>query len=291
MGQKHSEYLSRLLGNENIFVLTKQENIPFASLNSISQINKLDPDYIVISSETSSHVSYIKEIETRVFNKVILVEKPLFAKYEDFHPKNNTYFVGYNLRFHPLISSIRDEISQEKVISFEIVCNSYLPDWRRNIHYSDSSSSSISKGGGVLLDLSHELDYLRYIFGDTEHLYSKSIKVSDLKIYTDDYLILVGETKEKALFTVNLNYFSKREIRKVTIETDKRTIMLDLLDSRMVSYFSDKEPIEILKNYSVADTYIQQHKAILQEDFSQVCSYQDGLKVMKMIDRIQNFEK
>ena len=291
MGQKHSEYLSRLLGNENIFVLTKQENIPFASLNSISQIDKLDPDYIVISSETSSHVSYIKEIETRVFNKVILVEKPLFAKYEDFHPRNNTYFVGYNLRFHPLISSIRDEISQEKVISFEIVCNSYLPDWRRNIHYSDSSSSSISKGGGVLLDLSHELDYLRYIFGDTEHLYSKSIKVSDLKIDTDDYLILVGETKEKALFTVNLNYFSKREIRKVTIETDKRTIMLDLLDSRMVSYFSDKEPIEILKNYSVADTYIQQHKAILQEDFSQVCSYQDGLKVMQMIDQIQNFEK
>ena len=291
MGQKHSEYLSGLLGKENIFVLTKQENIPFASLNSISQINKLDPDYIVISSETSSHVSYIKEIETRVFNKVILVEKPLFAKYEDFHPKNNTYFVGYNLRFHPLISSIRDEIREEKVISFEIVCNSYLPDWRRNIHYSDSSSSSISKGGGVLLDLSHELDYLRYIFGDTEHLYSKSIKVSDLKIDTDDYLILVGETKEKALFTVNLNYFSKREIRKVTIETDKRTIMLDLLDSRMVSYFSDKEPIEILKNYSVADTYIQQHKAILQEDFSQVCSYQDGLKVMKMIDRIQNFEK
>ena len=291
MGQKHSEYLSRLLGNENIFVLTKQENIPFASLNSISQINKLDPDYIVISSETSSHVSYIKEIELRVSNKVILVEKPLFAKYEDFHPKNNTYFVGYNLRFHPLISSIRDEIREEKVISFEIVCNSYLPDWRRNIHYSDSSSSSISKGGGVLLDLSHELDYLRYIFGDTEHLYSKSIKVSDLKIDTDDYLILVGETKEKALFTVNLNYFSKREIRKVTIETDKRTIMLDLLDSRMVSYFSDKEPIEILKNYSVADTYIQQHKAILQEDFSQLCSYQDGLKVMQMIDQIQNFEK
>ena len=41
MGQKHSEYLSGLLGNENIFVLTKQENIPFASLNSISQINKI----------------------------------------------------------------------------------------------------------------------------------------------------------------------------------------------------------------------------------------------------------
>ena len=40
MGQKHSEYLSGLLGKENIFVLTKQENIPFASLNSISQINK-----------------------------------------------------------------------------------------------------------------------------------------------------------------------------------------------------------------------------------------------------------
>ena len=291
MGQKHSRYLSNLLGKENVFVLSNQKDLKFSRIRSLNEINALDPDYIIVSSETSSHYSHLKEIDSRLSKKTVLVEKPLFSSYENFIPSNNTYLVGYNLRFHPLVSLIRKEIRQEKVISFEIHCNSFLPDWRNNIHYSQSSSSSIKSGGGVLLDLSHELDYLKYIFGDVQHLFSKSLKLSDLEIETDDYLIFVGETKDKALFTINLSYFSKREVRKIKIETARRTIILDLLRCKMVSYFTDKDPEEINKEFSITDTYIEQHKDILKEDFSRVCSYKEGLEVMNLIDKIQKFNQ
>ena len=39
----------------------------------------------------------------------------------------------------------------------------FLPDWRKNIAYSKSYSSIKKQGGGVLLDLSHELDYATYL--------------------------------------------------------------------------------------------------------------------------------
>ena len=289
MGQKHSRYLSNLIGKENIFVLTHQKDIKFSRIESLNEINALDPDYIVISSDTSSHLSLIKDIDLRLSKKIVLVEKPLFSAYQDFTPSNNTYLVGYNLRFHPLVSFIRKEIKKEKVISFEISCNSFLPNWRENVHYAQSSSASVDSGGGVLLDLSHELDYLRYIFGDVQHLFSKSLKLSNLEIETDDYLILIGETKDNALFTINLSYFSKKEVREIKIETEERTIFLDLIDCKMVSYFADKDPEEVKKEFSISNTYIQQHQDILKGDFSAVCSYEEGLEVMSLIDKIQKF--
>ena len=290
MGQKHSRYLSNLIGKDNVFVLTNQEEIKFPRIDSLNEINALDPDYIIISSDTSSHFSHIKEIDLRLSKKIVLVEKPLFSSYEDFLPSNNTYLVGYNLRFHPLISFIREEIKQEKVISFDISCNSFLPNWRKNVNYEQSSSASVESGGGVLLDLSHELDYLRYIFGDVKHLFSRNLKLSNLEIETDDYLIFIGETKDKVLFTINLSYFSKKEVREIKIETEERTIFLDLVDCKMVSYFVDKDPEEVKKEFSINNTYIQQHQDILKGDFSTVCSYAEGLEVMSLIDKIQKFD-
>ena len=290
MGQKHSRYLSNLIGKDNVFVLTNQEEIKFPRIDSISEISALDPDYIIISSDTSSHLSHLKEIDSRLSKKIVLIEKPLFSTHQDFTPSNNIYLVGYNLRFHPLISFIREEIKQEKVISFDISCNSFLPNWRKNVHYAQSSSASVESGGGVLLDLSHELDYLRYIFGDVKHLFSKNLKLSNLEIETDDYLIFIGETKDKVLFTINLSYFSKKEVREIKIETEERTIFLDLVDCKMVSYFVDKVPEEVKKEFSINNTYIQQHQDILKGDFSTVCSYAEGLEVMSLIDKIQKFD-
>ena len=290
MGQKHSRYLSNLIGKDNVFVLTNQEEIKFPRIDSLNEINALDPDYIIISSDTSSHFSHIKEIDLRLSKKSVLVEKPLFSSYEDFSPSNNTYLVGYNLRFHPLISFIREEIKQEKVISFDISCNSFLPTCRKNVHYAQSYSASVESGGGVLLDLSHELDYLRYIFGDVKHLFSRNLKLSNVEIETDDYLIFIGETKDKVLFTINLSYFSKKEVREIKIETEERRIFLDLIDCKMVSYFVDKDPEEVKKEFSINNTYIQQHQDILKGDFSTVCSYAEGLEVMSLIDKIQKFD-
>ena len=204
----------------------------------------------------------------------------------DLKELRNHYFVGYNLRFHPLINKLKEDISTEEIFSVDVVCNSYLPDWRNNIPYEDSSSASKARGGGVLLDLSHEIDYINYIFGDISHLFSENIKLSKLDIDTDDYLSLIGKIKKGGLFTLNMKYFSFNEIRRLSIETNLRSIVLDILNSK-ITYFSGDKVEKIESDYLFNSTYLDQHKAILDNDFSKICSLDEGMKVMEMIDSVQ----
>ena len=111
-------------------------------------------------------------------NKFVLVEKPLFSKPNKINIKKNKYYVGYNLRFNPIINFLKKKIKSKKIWSVNIFCGSYLPNWRNNIDYRKSSSAKKHLGGGVLLDLSHELDYVQWLFGKIEIEHCKSKKLS-----------------------------------------------------------------------------------------------------------------
>ena len=170
-------------------------------MSGLQNIKKLNIDYIIISSETSKHFYYLNYFEKNLKNKLILVEKPLFEKYKKFRIINNKVFVGYNMRFNPIISFIKKIINKEKFWSINIMCGSYLPMWRKNIDYKKSSSAKRKSGGGVLLDLSHELDYIQWLFGKIKLDYVYINKLSDLKISTEDFLSLSGKTKRSKRLT------------------------------------------------------------------------------------------
>ena len=53
-----------------------------------------------------------------------------------------------------------------KIVKVNSKASSYLPDWRKNKNFRKSVSSQKKLGGGVLLELSHELDYLLWFFKD-----------------------------------------------------------------------------------------------------------------------------
>ena len=93
-------------------------------------INSLDPDYIVIASETSLHLKHVLHLERIYRKKVVLIEKPLFDKKRKEKLCNNHYLVAYNLRFHPLINLLKDKINDKKIICAKAICHSFLPNWR-----------------------------------------------------------------------------------------------------------------------------------------------------------------
>ena len=62
-------------------------------------------------------------------------------------------------------------------------------------------------GGGILLELSHEFDYLKWIFKEIKILHSFNKRVSRLQIETDDILNLTGQVNKKTLFNLNMNFF------------------------------------------------------------------------------------
>ena len=163
IGKQQYQVLKKLKIFQKIYIYSKRNK----KKNFISEFNKIvniNPDFIIICSETAKHFSQLKFIESKFKNKIILVEKPLFSSSKYLSIKNNKVFVGYNLRYDPMLQYIKKIIEKEKkIITSNITCNSFLPNWRIR-DYSKSYSASKRKGGGVHLDLSHEIDYTNWIF-------------------------------------------------------------------------------------------------------------------------------
>ena len=114
IGRRHASILSRLFDKKNITILTNQKLSNFRTIRSTKEIRKVNPHYIVVCNPTSDHANKIKYIEKNFENKVVLVEKPLFFKLNKFNVKKNKFYVGYNLRFNPIINFLKKKLKSKK---------------------------------------------------------------------------------------------------------------------------------------------------------------------------------
>ena len=165
IGQRHARLLREMGLSVHIYSRrTLPEEKKFQSLETA--LKEVHPEYVVIANETSEHYSALKTVLSFEVSQV-LVEKPLFSASVESLPESpkSQVCVAYNLRFHPLLQRLCSEINGQSVLSVQVYVGQYLPDWRPQQDYRNSYSVSRAQGGGVLRDLSHELDYINWLFG------------------------------------------------------------------------------------------------------------------------------
>lgn len=288
IGKRHYEVLCKIEMVTTIDIVTAQTLPHLITYNTIDHVeNLLSYDYIVIASETYKHLNQIKYLEKHLKNKIILCEKPLFSTAQDIHVKNNSVYVGYVLRFHPILQKIHLLLEKEKILFAQIRCSSYLPSWRPETDYRKSYSASKKEGGGVLLDLSHEIDYTQWLFGTVETILSYQSKISDLEIDSDDLVIAMGKTDKQIIFSISLDYISKISMRELTIHTNDKTIKADLIRNTL-QIGTKKGEIETLafENFDRNEMFRQMHLSALgnKENLS---TFSEGLEVMTTISTIQ----
>ena len=126
IGRRHADILNSIDTIKNVVVLSSQDRLPFKTITSLEEILKLNPNYIVVASNTNLHHEQLVFLEKNLQGKKILIEKPLFYFFDYLQIKNNQVFVGYNLRFHPLIKLIKEKISGRKPWYIHVTCGSYL---------------------------------------------------------------------------------------------------------------------------------------------------------------------
>ena len=285
IGKKHAKILSKIFKIKDLIICTKKKLKKFNTINNLNQIKKR-PDYVVISSPTSKHFEQLKFIEKNFRGVKVLVEKPLFNKYKKLNIKKNKVFIGYNLRFHPIIKYIKKKIYNKKIIDIKVICNSYLPDWRKNRNYKKTSSAINKLGGGVILDLSHELDLARWLFGEISPKYVVSGKFSTLKIDTDDLLKLYGKIN-RANLSLDLNYYSRIPMREIIVDQTNSTFHADLIKNILHIKTANSEKVIKFPKFTMDNTYIEQHKAILKNKTKNLCDYNFAKKTMRLIDKIR----
>jgi predicted dehydrogenase len=166
--------------------------------------------------------------------------------------------VACNLRFHPCLLFIKDYlITQEKlkVNEVNVYCGSFLPDWRPGKDYRKVYSANANMGGGVHLDLFHELDYTTWLFGFPNEWNSIKRNVSSLDIDAVDYANYSLEYDE---FTANiiLNYYRNKVKRTIEIVFENQILLVDLINNTII----DEEENILFKvtNYAINQTYKDQ---------------------------------
>ena len=234
IGQRHLRLARILLPQADIRVLRHQpcKDLPEFANGCFSQLNEalaFAPQLAVIASPASFHLPVANALAT--VGKHLLVEKPLASELtgvEEFIAccliKHVVLLTGYNLRFFPSLQKFRTLLHANaigRVLSVRCEIGQYLPTWRPGSDYREGVSANRALGGGALLELSHELDYLRWIFGEIDWVTAVLSRQSTLEIDVEDTAHLTlgfcdGEGKSGLIGTVNLDFIRHDTTRLCT---------------------------------------------------------------------------
>ena len=271
IGKRHLENI-RSSNNSEIIVYSKRKDLLNLEKKNIKIFNSLEkclaekPDIGFITNETLHHVPISKKLANAGLN--LFIEKPLSNSTKSVSElikitktKKLVTMMGCNLRFHECIKKIKSLIEQEKIgkiLSVQVECGTYLPDWHPNEDYSKGYSARDDLGGGVVLTCIHEIDYLYWFFGEVQEVFSLTGKFSNLKIKSDDLSAIIMKFRNNIIAEIHLDYFQKPETRSCKIIGTKGTIVWNSSNNQVKLYNlkSEKWSTKLkIKNYKKTDMY------------------------------------
>lgn len=282
IGRRHAQ-IFKSNGSQVVILTSQKQADDFLTYSDLKICLKNEnPEAIIISNRTSDHFPTLMNLNELGYSGVVLIEKPLFEKLIPISITGEKLFVAYNLRFHPGLLKLKSEIQNQKILTVNVYVGQNLKIWRPGRDYRDLYSGKKNLGGGVLRDLSHELDFITWLFGKPEELIARGGKISNLEIDSDDSWMILMKTNNAEQISLSLNYLDQEPSRFLIVNTNEHTYRVDLVRNE----FTKDGMVEQL-NVDRDFTYIEQSKAILQKDYSQLCTFEEGLDIVKLIETIE----
>lgn len=248
IGQRHARLLIKNFNHE-LFAFRhqrgKENQLGISEVYSWSDVKKLKPDVAFITNPTSEHMN--TAIQCASLGMHIFMEKPLsnrlqgLTRLEHQIRKNKTgFYTAYCLRFHPVINKIKEALKGKRIYQARIVCSSYLPHWRPGQDYKKNYSAIAIFGGGVFLDLSHELDYIEYLFGPMSSMFGRLDRITDLTVDVEDVADILITQENGVRINLHLNYLSRLYERTIKIDFLGGYIAGNILDGH-ITYCTGKK--------------------------------------------------
>ena len=263
IARKHIEALLEIDNEISIYALRSKVNSEVyksvINIYTLSNVENIKFDFCIISSPTYLHTADILRVIP--LNIPLFIEKPishvldLEEVVDAINSKNISTYVACNLRFLDSLIFLKDYLKKEKLVVNElnVYCGSYLPDWRPGRDYKDIYSADDEKGGGVHLDMIHELDYVYWLFGAPNKVHSILRSNSSLNIKAVDYAQYNLEYPN-FVANVKLNYFRRKARRYLELVAQNYTLKVEILRN---SVYADDELI-YKSEQTVQDTYLNQ---------------------------------
>ncbi len=282
IAQRHIKALRKIDPEVRILALRSDSSVKaWEGIENIFSYTAIpgDVDFILVSNPTSEHYQTIEQILDQSIKKPLFIEKPPFHSLKDTEhllekikkAEIKTY-TAFNFRFHPVIQWLKANIPGKRLLEVQAYCGSYLPGWRLGRDYREIYSAQKAKGGGVHLDLIHELDYLLWLLGRPEKVQSHLSKVSDLAIDSVDcahYWLAYEEYN----IGITLNYYRPYPKRTIELVFENEIWYADLINGSV----KDHQGSRIYKaNFDGQQTYEDQIQYFLSH-FNEQEGYMNDL--------------
>ena len=303
-GQRHATLLRDRFPEDEIVVFSSRSHAesPFLITSSLKDVAKFGPEAAVIAGVATERLAMVQALPDGL--QGILVEKPLadtFAKGVEIADwalrKAELTRVGYNLRFSPSIREFKSRIDRGdlgEVLSIRVETGQFLPDWRPDRDYRATASAQKALGGGALLELSHEIDYVRWIFGEIEWVSAWMGKSSGLDIDVEDTAgLIVGfassERNANKVGQLSLDLVRRDRTRSLTAVCALGSLRWDGISSTVEEHIAaagNWQQVFVEKPGS-SSTYERQWDGFfsaLEGDADEAATLLDGLAALQVVD-------
>lgn len=298
---KHISNLQKIKKKIHFFILSRKKKLILKNtaksnithLKSLKNIKNKKISKIFICNGSNEHLRYLNL--TKNISKYIFIEKPLsdnLSKFKNIKLKNfksHKIQIGYNFLFLKIIKFLKNYLnnSKEKIIKVSIKAGYYLPYWRKNIDYKDSVTAKKKLGGGALLELSHEISYVLWLFGRPTHVTGLIQKNSELKMNTED-VVYINLIYKEFICSIELDVVSKSYDRYCKIDTDKNSYFWEYKKNSILKKNKNKVKKIYKKKFNLNESYLEEIKYFVgsKKKFSNI-TLKNSIDTLSIISSIR----
>lgn len=281
IGRRHAANLQQLIPAIQLTVLRRQATttVAAAGMEFVSDFKAAlahRPDVAVIASPTALHLEALSQLLPAGIP--CYVEKPAVATRAQLTALRQLYaglgnepvtFAGCNFRFLPSLLRLQEMLrsgSVGKLVRASFQVGQWLPDWRPGQDYRLTYSAQAEQGGGVILDLIHEVDQIRWLLGEFDRVHAMAGHLSRLELAAEDTACALLGRKDGPFVSLCQDYVSRRRVRRYEFIGEEGTLIWDFTAGRLLRITLDRE--EVIDcgpgAYDVAATYLAAMREFLR---------------------------
>ena len=274
-GRKHLKILQEKYPVAVIKVLRRPDSKPNLetenfTLTTWDEVVEFNPIFAIIAGPAPFHLKDANKLLRLGVHMII--EKPLsidtrgvgkfLAKCEE---RGLTVLVGYNLRYMGSLNFLKQTLESNKlgeIYSIRAEVGQDLKMWRKGANHMDSVSASKKLGGGALLELSHELDYLIWLFGNVSSVNAKLTTVGQMPLDVENLAHIWlhfrrGKSEPHLTASLTLDMLRIDPVRSCTVVGEFGTLVWDVQRGEVKFFGTNQEqelfsaPNDLNNSYSV----------------------------------------
>ena len=314
IGRRHFRNLIALGEKDIVLLRTRMATLPDEELAGYpietdlkKALEKHHPEAVIVANPTSMHLDIA--IPAAEAGCHILLEKPVSHSMERLDilqqsakKSGSKILVGFQFRYHPTLNKARQILRSGtlgKVLTVHAHWGEYLPQWHPWEDYRQSYAARADLGGGAIVTLTHPLDYLRYLLGDVESLWSFNGHISPLEVNVEDMAEIGLKFANGAVGGVHVNYFQRPPVHRLEIVGTNGTLRWDNADAvlhlhRMPApfgFYSDQPPAPVTEAFNPPagfernQLFLAQTRhfiEIVRGESEPVCTLDDGIMTLRL---------